>query len=147
MNLQVETDVDQRCPHSQQTDPKWKSQLWICRSLIAMKENCNMWEIVIRSRSSGATKKIVTGKWSRAQHITREAAARGYRASFRRYFTDVLIADQVTGDYVVVATRMDPRRASRMSYDYAKIDRTSGCTLWPHGTPTPLGWRIVRAEA
>ena len=111
-----------------------------------MKAN-NMWEIVIRSKISGATKKIVTGKWSRARDIAKEAAGRGYRASFRRYFTDVLIADQATGDFVVVATKMDPRQASRFSYDYAKVDRSSGCTLWPHGTPTPLSWRIIRSEA
>ncbi len=106
-----------------------------------------MWEIIIRSKISGTTKKIVTGKWSRARDIAKEAAGKGYLASFRRYFTDVLIADNVTGDFVVVATRMDPRQASRLSYNYAKINRERGFTLWPHGTPTPVGWRVVRAEA
>ena len=106
-----------------------------------------MWEIVIRSKATGVVKKIVTGKWSRAREIARDAAGKGFLASFRRYYTDVLISDHVIGDFIVVATRMDPRQASRLSYDYAKVDRDGGCTLWPHGSPTPLGWRVIRAEA
>lgn len=105
-----------------------------------------MWEIVIRSKEPGFCRKIVTGQWSRARDIAREAAGRGMRASFKRYYTDVLIADQATGDFILVAKRMDPRQASRLSYDYAKIDRDAGMTLWPSGSPTPRGWKIVRVE-
>ena len=106
-----------------------------------------MWEIVIKSKETGDVKKIVTNRWARARDIARESAGKGLRASLRRYFTDVLIADHITGDYLLVATRLDPREASRFSYDYAKVERESGCTLWPHGSPTPVGWRVVRAEA
>ena len=37
MNSLVKQPHDQRCLNSQQTDPKRKTQLWICRCLIAMK--------------------------------------------------------------------------------------------------------------
>lgn len=105
-----------------------------------------MWEVVLKSKESGFTRKIVTGKWSRARDIARDAAGRGMRASFRRYFTDVLIADRKTGNFILVAKRMDPLQASRLSYDYAKVDRDAGITLWPHGSPTPKSWTVVIAD-
>ena len=106
-----------------------------------------MWEIVIKSKETGISKRIVTSNWGRARDIAKSAASKGLRASLRRFYTDVLIADHATGDFLIVATRMDPKEASRFSHALAKDDRESGCMLWPHGSPKPLGWRVVRAEA
>jgi hypothetical protein len=114
-------------------------------SLTKLKVSGGMWEIVIRSNDR-KSKKIVTGRWSLARDIIRTASDNGYQASLKRYFADVLVADETTGDFVVVATRIDPKQAAKLSYEYAKIDRTSGCTLWPHGVPFPPSWNVITPD-
>ncbi len=49
--------------------------------------------------------------------------------------TDVYIVDHVTGDFLLVASRMNPIEASRFSLDFAKSERSAGILLWPHGSP------------
>lgn len=106
-----------------------------------------MWEIVIKSKATGTTKRVVTSNWGRARDIAMAAASKGLQVSLMRFYTDVLIADHETGDFLIVATRLDPMEASRFSHAMAKDERESGCMLWPHGSPKPLSWRVVRAEA
>lgn len=103
-----------------------------------------MWEVKIRDKQSSKCKKIIAKHWDIAREIAKEAASKGYHASFKRYYTNVLIADCDTGEFLLVATRLTPIEASRFSLNYAKLDRRRGCVLWPHESPTPEGWRVVR---
>lgn len=106
-----------------------------------------MWEVQAVSRVTGQERRIVSTNWARASDLAMRALDRGWKVKIRQYFTDVLIADHLTGDFLLVATRLDPIEASRFSHAMAKDERKSGCMLWPHGSPRPKGWRVVRAEA
>lgn len=104
-----------------------------------------MWEVVAKSRISGRERRVVTVRWERASELARKALDCGWKVRVKRYFTDILIADSETGDFFLVASRVDPQEAANWTHGYAKIDRLSGCTLWPHGSPMPKGWNVIRA--
>jgi hypothetical protein len=118
-----------------------------CNQWQRKNEGFNVWEVQAVSRVSGQERRIVSTDWARASDLARRALDRGWRVKIRQYFTDVLIADYVTGDFLLVASRLDPLEASKFSRAMARNERESGCMLWPHGSPKPKGWRVVRAEA
>lgn len=105
-----------------------------------------MWEVIAKSRVSGRERKRITDNWDRAMELVGKALDHGWRVRLNKYYTDVLIPDVESGDYVCVAVKMDPREASRFSFEYAKHNRERGCTLWPHGRPLPKGWRVIAAN-
>lgn len=101
-----------------------------------------MWEVQAVSRVTGRERRIVSSDWVRASDLAKRALDRGWKVKIRQYFTDVLIADS-SGDFLVVAKRLEPREAATFSINYAGEDRRRGCVLWPHGKPLPSSWRIV----
>ena len=102
-----------------------------------------MWEVVAKSRLSGIERKRVTDRWERATELAFKALEHGWGVKIKKYYTDILIPDCDSGDYVCVASKVDPREASRFSLEYARHNRERGCTLWPHGRPLPKGWRVI----
>ena len=101
-----------------------------------------MWEVQAVSRTTGQERRVVTTRWERASELAQRALDRNWTVKIKRYWTDVLIADP-SGDFMIVASRVDPREAARWTTGYARVDRRRGCVLWPHGRPLPDSWRVV----
>jgi hypothetical protein len=59
--------------------------------------------------------------------------------------TDIYIVDQDSGDLILVESKYDPIEAARFAKLYSGTDRGRGCLLWPHGVPTPKGWKVFDA--
>jgi hypothetical protein len=87
----------------------------------------------------------VTDQWSRATELANRALDRGWKVKINRYYTDILIPDVESGDYVCVAVKVDPKEASKFSLEYAEHNRQRGCLLWPHGSPVPKTWNVIDA--
>ena len=102
-----------------------------------------------RHLSAPAGRKIqkVVLQWSRARELARSAAGKGFRVSMKRYFTDVFVVDPESGDFLLIGRKMGVVDASRFTVAWARNDRESGCLLWPHESPTPVGWRVVRVKS
>ena len=80
-----------------------------------------MWEVVAKSRLSGIERKRVTDRWERATELAFKALEHGWRVKIKKYYTDILIPDCDSGDYVCVASKVDPREASRFSSDFPQF--------------------------
>lgn len=102
-----------------------------------------MWEVVAKNKATGFERRVVARTWARTQDVVQKSLDEGLKVTVKQYFSDVLVADPCTGDFIVVAKRISPRRAAMLSEEYAAIDREAGCVLWPHGSPLPKGWSIV----
>ena len=102
-----------------------------------------MWEVVAKSRSSGTERKIITKHWYRVNELTQLAMDKNWQVRVRQYFTDVLVADGVTGEFAVIAVKLTVKKAAAVSVEVNRFTRKSGCLLWPHGMARPTCW-IVR---
>ena len=93
------------------------------------------WQVVHRSKR-GVRKIKVCRSAECAARIADKLFAKGISSTIEPCRTDVYVASEC-GKLVLVASRMIPVEASRLSYDYSTIQRSRGLLLWPHGTKLP----------
>ena len=102
-----------------------------------------MWEVIGKEKGTGIETRTVARTWQRTMELVQQSLKEGLKVKVKQYFTDVLIADPGTGDFLVIGEKLTPRHAAILSEEYAAIDREAGCVLWPHGSPLPKGWSVV----
>ena len=76
-----------------------------------------------------------------------ELFAKGIPSKIQPCRSDVYIVAEC-GELVLVAPKMLPVEASKLSFDYSTIQRCRGVLLWPHGLKLPksLQKRVVVAD-
>jgi hypothetical protein len=100
-----------------------------------------MWEVIATSKSGKVRTKVVN-HWKHGMRLAGRAMDMGWRVTIVPVYVDLLIADE-EGEFTRVIARVSPHNAARNAVRWARIDRESGCLIWPHGLPTPRDWRVV----
>jgi hypothetical protein len=99
-----------------------------------------MWEVI--ATDGTRERQVVTSKWKRANSLAKKALDMGWKVKIKEYYADLLIAEP-DGNFLIIARKMKPRDAARVSVLWLKKGDPAGCVLWPHGSPTPPEWKII----
>lgn len=103
-----------------------------------------MWEVIATSKNGRVRTKVVN-HWKYGMQLAGRAMDMGWKVSIVPFYMDFLIADE-DGEFTRVVVRLSPQNAARYAVRWARMDRESGCMLWPHGVPTPESWKVINKK-
>lgn len=99
-----------------------------------------MWQVI--ATDGTRERQVVTSRWKRANHLARKALDMGWKVKIKAYYADLLIAEP-NGSFLMIARKVKPQEAARISVLWFREDDSSGCVVWPHGRPMPGNWNII----